>query len=563
MSVLRSERRAGAYYDSIVLMQLQSALRDLDGIGDAGAVMATAANLEILAGNELLPDGAAEDVSDLLIVVRAESEDLGDAALGQVDELLAKRDSGTGGTGTASYRPRSLEAAVKAAPEGHWVQVSVPGRYAADVAGEALDLGRNVFLYSDNVTVDDEAALKERAARKGLLVMGPDCGTAMIGGVGLGFANRVRRGAVGLVAASGTGLQEVASLVDQNGGGISHAVGTGGRDLGAAAGARTALQGLDLLARDPDTRVIVLISKPPEPEIARRLLAAARATGKPVVVAFLGYAPPARHRGNLHYALGLVDAAELAMALQDATAQELTDGATDTAGNERRYLRGLFAGGTLAYEALLNLRLSLQPIASNLSADGVERLADLSRSVGHTILDLGEDELTVGRLHPMMDQELRLRRLKQEAADPEVAMILLDLVLGDGAHADPASEIVAAVSDVPGDGPEILAVVVGTENDPQGLEEQKEKLRDAGITVFGDLSQALERIEHKLAISTTTAESEVPLAALESPRQVVNVGVEVFHDSLAAQEVDGIQVDWRPPAGGNEKLQAILKKMKG
>jgi FdrA protein len=281
--------RAGSYHDSIVLMQLQRALATLPGVIDAGVIMATPGNRDQLAAGGFELD-MVTDPGDLLVAVKAESDAAAAEALSRVDALLRVR----GVSSSGDYRPRSLAAALKQLPEARWVLVSVPGRYAADVAGEALEQGRNVFLYSDNVPVDREVDLKRRAREKGLLVMGPDCGTAWMGGVGFGFANRVRRGGIGLVGASGTGLQAIMSRIHALDSGISQAIGTGGRDLSAEVGGITAAQGLDLLRRDPETRVIVLIAKPPDPEVGSRLLALARSTGKLVVVHFLGAPQPGR-----------------------------------------------------------------------------------------------------------------------------------------------------------------------------------------------------------------------------------------------------------------------------
>ncbi|MCB9155415.1 MAG: hypothetical protein H6649_15330, partial [Caldilineae bacterium] len=296
--VSKHEIRRGVYYDSVVLMQLQRALAALPDVEDAAVVMATPANRDVLASTGFDVTAIDAKPEDLLIVVKASSGQAAESALAQVDALLTRRQSDAG----SDYRPRSLRAAASALPDANWVLISVPGRYAAGVAREALDLGKHVFLYSDNVSLADEIKLKQQARDRGLLVMGPDCGTAIVNGVGLGFANRVRRGKVGIVAASGTGLQAVSSGIHELGGGISQALGTGGRDLKADVGGITALQGLDLLARDPQTAVIVLISKPPAANVATTLLSAARSSGKPVVVNFIGYPPPARRLDNLHFA---------------------------------------------------------------------------------------------------------------------------------------------------------------------------------------------------------------------------------------------------------------------
>ncbi len=557
-TVLKSEIRSGVYYDSIVLMQLQSALKGLPGVADSAVAMATETNLSLLAANGLLPAAvaaAAQGPEDMVVVVAGESEEAAADALGRVDQLLARRRGGARG----AYRPKSLESGSKSLPEARWVLVSVPGRYAAAVAEDALDLGRHVFLYSDNVALADEAALKRKARDKGLLVMGPDCGTALIGGVGLGFANRVRRGAIGLVGASGTGLQAISSRIHALGEGVSHAVGTGGRDLSAAVGAVTARQGLELLARDPETRVIVLVSKPPATAVATELLGVARGLEKPVVVDFLGYSLPVGRLGPLTFATSLAEAAELAVDLvADEGREALESDEPPIAG----YLRGLFSGGTLAHEALQGLRAFLSPLASNVGVEGIEPLADPAESRGHTVVDLGADELTVGRLHPMIDPDHCVRRLRQEAADPEAGLVLLDVVLGDGAHRDPAGALASAIADACRR-LEVIAVVVGTDEDPQGLDEQVERLAGAGATVFRDLNSAVHHVVDRLGLAPVEAFPAVDLTDLRPPVAALNVGLESFYDSLVAQGAEAVHVDWRPPAGGKEKLQAILRKMKG
>lgn len=540
--VVRCAVRPGAYHDSVVLMQLQRALAGLPGILDAGVVMATPANRNLLAESGLITDSDAGP-HDLLIAVKAESETAAGEALARVDALLQVRHAG----GEQDFRPRSLSSALKLLPEARWVLVSVPGRHAAGVAREALDSDRNVFLYSDNVSLADEAALKRKALARGLLVMGPDCGTAVIGNAGLGFANRVRRGSIGLVAASGTGLQAVMSHVHTLGSGISQAIGTGGRDLSEDVGGITALQALDLLGRDPETRVIVLISKPPAPAVAARVLSAAQATGKPVVVDFLGAPLSIRKLGNLRFAASLSETAELAVRLEDLFG-------SDPEAEQGGFLRGLFSGGTLAYEAFQGLSAVLPAVHWN-----------PSHSQGHAIFDLGADEFTVGRLHPMIDQDLRLRRLRQEAADPEAGTILLDVVLGEGAHADPAGELAPMIGQILSDRSDlaILAVVIGTDEDPQNLSEQITTLQRAGARVCRTVDELVELAWQQLGAAGEKIENPVPLEAIRPPLAAVNVGLESFYDSLAGQGVQAVHVDWRPPAGGNEKLASILSRMSG
>ncbi len=565
--MILAQIRPGAYYDSVILMQLQRALVALPGVEEAGAVMGTAANKDVLAQSGMATaEAMAAKADDLVIVIRADNDNNATSAISQIDALLTRRRSSEG---AVDYRPKTLDSATKMLPEAQWVLVSTPGRYAAGVAQEALRLNHHVFLYSDNVSVEDEVALKQTATEKGLLVMGPDCGTAIINGVGLGFANRVRRGNIGVVGASGTGLQQVTARIHQLGGGITHALGTGGRDLSERVGALTAKQSLALLTNDESTQVIVLISKPPAPSVIEELLRVATYANKPVIIDFIGYRPAETQRGNIYFVKTLDEAAALAVELAAFEASEqppIDNSPLSTA----KYLRGLFSGGTLAYEAQLILQEYLPAVYANAPLDKRYKLEKATVSREHTIVDLGEDEFTVGRLHPMLDNELRIKRLAQEAADPEVAIILLDVVLGDGAHPDPASELAPAIAEAivsaaeAGRYLEVIAVVVGTDEDPQDMEAQVAQLEEAGAAVEFNNEVAVRRAgEVVRGLPSANAETMVDPTVLRQPLAAINVGLESFMESLTAQGAAVIQVDWRPPAGGNERLAGILARMKG
>jgi FdrA protein len=575
MTIVKVEIRSGAYYDSVILMQLQRSLADLPGVLDAGVVMGTDANKDVLAQSDLLPPEAlAAKADDTVIVIKAEDDSAAQAALLNVDGLLSSRKRGGA---EVEYRPKTLEAAAQMLPEAQWVLVSVPGRYAAGVTRQALGLGKNVFLYSDNVSIDDEISLKKMAAERGLLVMGPDCGTAIVNGVGLGFANKVRRGPIGMVAASGTGLQQVSARIHQMGGGFTHALGTGGRDLSEAVNAVTARQGLDLLSRDSATRVIVLVSKPPSPKVAGDLVSAARLAGKPVVVDFIGYATTARKIDNVQFASTFDETSELAVQLAAGERDMEPEWGMNLErfAKGQRYMRGLFSGGTLAYEALLILQDYLPAVYSNAPLNKELRLADSLVSQAHTIIDLGEDEFTVGRLHPMMDNDLRIRRLEKEAGDPEVAVILLDVVLGFGAHPDPAGELAPVIAKVKSQAQkegrylEVVAVVCGTDGDPQGLDAQIQQLKEAGAMVETSNDAAIRYVGRLIRTLNPNLDSSgkyilksVDLDVLNRPLAAINVGLESFMESLTAQQAQVVHVDWRPAAGGNEKLMSILEKMR-
>jgi succinyl-CoA synthetase alpha subunit len=452
--------RQNSYFDSIDLMRVAEQARQLVGVTDVAVLMGTPSGHAMLAEAGMWPPEAPQaGPSDLLISVRAATEAAADRALEYVEELLrAGRDVEPARAGIA---PRTTASAARRAPAAQIAIVAVPGEYATVDAHQALSAGLHVFLFSDGVTLDDEVALKRRGSARGLLVMGPECGTAIINGVGLGFANRVRRGSIGVVGASGTGIQEVTSLVHRLGGGIAHAIGTGGRDLHAAVGGLTSLQALAALGADPETRVVLIVSKPPSPEAAHAVLQAAVQTRKPVVACLLGYAgsTPAGVRTTAT----LDEAASVAVSLGGAVPDlERPRWAPRCAA--RGGVLGLYSGGTLCDEA--------------------RRIVGES---SHRFVDFGVEQYTRGRPHPIIDPSQRNAALIEAADDPNVSVVLLDLVLGDCAHPDPAGALRPAVAEARarrgGRDLAIVAHVVGTDQDPQNLEKQKKILGDFGAIV--------------------------------------------------------------------------------
>jgi FdrA protein len=487
------------YHDSVTLMLVARELSYMVEVDDAAVVMGTEANKGLLKNAGLLtPEAESASPNDLVIAVKGAQATLGNI-LAEAEKLLYKKQTGSA---TSEFRPRTLSGAVKADPGANVAVISVAGRYAAAEAWEALLHGLHVLLFSDNVSLEDEIALKRYAVEHGLLLMGPGAGTAILNGVALGFANVIPRGLVGIVAAAGTGLQEVSSLLAKYGAGVSQGIGTGGRDLKEEVGGLMMLAGLKALQDDPETKVIVLISKPPSATVASKMLEQAGKSDKPTVVCFLGgdtMVPPAslsqKWGKTVHAAHTLEQAA-----LQGAKAAGISrlpksSKTSEVSGKphfapDQRYLRGLFSGGTLCYEAQVIWRdLLADPVFSNAPLVAANQLPDSLHSQGHTVVDLGEEEFTVGRPHPMIDNDLRIRRLLQEAQDPKVAVIMLDVVLGYGAHPDPASELAPAVQKArelrhaAGGELVVVASVTGTEGDPQGLSRQVSLLEQAGVIV--------------------------------------------------------------------------------
>ena len=505
MTIRRVTVLKDRYVDSVVQMASSRAMMDQDGVEWAAAAMGTPANLTTLSGKGF--DAVDATANDCFLAVEAITDDVVDAALKVGEQALAggAGRNGSGGPTAAATaeRPRSLGEALEALGDAtNLAIISVPGDYAALEAHKALSAGLHVLLFSDNVPLDQEVELKERAEEAGLLVMGPGAGTAMLGRTGLGFANVVDtaddRPGVGVVAAAGTGAQEVAALLDRGGARVTAIIGVGGRDLSETVGGRMAKSGLRALGADPGTDAVLLVSKPPSEDVAKAVLAEAgglrlpppSAATKPAVAALIGLAEPVPTPAGVSLASTLEGGATSLLAALGLPPLDLDGGlkaavaaAAAALPDGRRLVRGLFSGGTLCYEALVILSGILGPVHSNTP---IRKGWGLPAPDGsHVCLDLGEEEYTKGRPHPMIDPEARIEHLQIEGAKPDIAVVLLDVVLGYGAHDDPAGRLAPVCAEIRagGRGPAVVAYVLGTDGDPQGLAGQRAKLVDAGCIV--------------------------------------------------------------------------------
>ena len=586
------------YRDSVELMKLSVALEDLAGVRRAAVMMATAHNKSILREAGLLTsEGDQADANDLLICVQADAPEVVEHIGQEAHKRLAGRRVAVKDDGEMA--PRTLETALERMPAANLACISVPGRYAAGETRKALQKGLHVFLFSDHVELEAEAELKQLAAQQGLLLMGPECGTAILNGIPLGFANQVPRGPVGLASASGTGLQQVTCLLAQQGIGISQAFGVGGRDLHSRVNGHSMRAALQTLAANEDTRVIILISKAPHAQVADRLIQDADRVGKPCVLAFLGGEGRLSSVDTIYHAATLEHAALVAAALArkepvpttppDALQKRLPSIAAMRAKlqPQQRTIQGLYCGGTLAYEALWLLRRSLGEVASNL--DGTFDTAD---GADHVVLDLGAEEFTSGRPHPMIDAQLRHHRIVDIARRPEVAVVLCDVILGWGSHPDPAAALAEAWREAKklaiAEQRHMLciAAVCGTQEDPQDCDRQCRVLRENGIIVADNNAQAIRLATAVLGVRGEAASAgpvadsikmktpapgsdnrlpEIPAhlpALLAAGPRVINLGLELFADQLSACDVPLVHVDWRPPAGGNTWLAALLERLR-
>lgn len=489
----------GKYFDSVKLMLISKEIRKQKGVQDAVAIMATAENKAILkATGMLLPEFETAPENAICIAVQAETEDLCREHIETVKLRLEKGLPGAAQNEKSEFHPRSITGAVKAFPNANLALISVAGKYAGAEAKKALEQGLHVMLFSDNVPIETEKQLKEYAVSRNLLMMGSDCGTAIINGVPLAFANAVRRGRIGLVSAAGTGLQEVSSIIHNTGEGISQAFGTGGRDGKKEIGGLMMLLCLEYLINDAATEVIVLISKVPDSEVIEKLWELIKTTNKPVVVNFLRpFDKPDLE--NVIATDTLAETAYKACQLlhvkqeQDAEPRKNNHNSlfpnrslvTLPKTDSRKYLRGLFSGGTLCYEAQNIYHQRLDGYAySNAPLQLEYKLQDVWESVEDTIIDMGADDFTVGRPHPMIDYSLRLKKLEEESRDENVAVLLIDVVLGYGALLSPHLELAPMLSQIHQTTDiVIICSVIGTDSDPQNRQEVIKTLQDAGAIV--------------------------------------------------------------------------------
>jgi FdrA protein len=556
--MLHSIIKPNTYQDSLRLLHLSRTLSGIDGIHRVSVMMGTPANIEILRAAGLGTadlDGAKP--TDLIIVADAADAAAGDSLVAKVDDFLSNHALALSRSGLRSAR--SLERALSIVGDANLALVSVPGEYVASVVHSLIDRNIHAFIFSDNVSIEDEVALKRRARERGLLVMGPDCGTGSLRGLPLGFANVVHEGSIGLVGASGTGLQEVMVQIDRLGGGVSHAIGLGGRDLSANVGGITCLQALRALDVDAATAVVVLISKPPAPGVRDEVIGVANSLSKEVVAILLGERREAEVHGNVHYARTLEETARVAVELAGTRASRAV-----ALRPEQRWIKALYTGGSLALEAAMILGGSL-----GLSEDADRPAGYLFKSGGHEVIDLGDDAFTRGRPHPMIDPSSRAGRITAVFDDPENAVLVFDVVLGYGSDADPAGALAPVIVDglarlhAEGRDLAVVASVCGTADDPQSSSAQTRTLEQQGVAVLPSNAAA---VRHALAIcrrrraprAFTAATPEPIRRLLSEPPRVVNVGLRGFAETLHERGANVVHYDWRPVADGDRRLQSLI-----
>jgi len=473
------EVRAGAYADSVTLLQVSRSVGAEPGVEAAMVAMGTPLNLELLTDMGFATPNAGPN--DMVVAIRLAADGDLDTARAAVDQALADARR-TPATGSVDLAPPRTTASALRNSDATLALISVPGPHAFVEAMDAVAAGRDVMVFSDNVPLDQEVRLKTAAAERGVLVMGPDCGTAVVDGLGLGFANAVRPGPVGVVSASGTGCQQVLSLLDAAGVGITAALGVGGRDLSEPVGGMSTRHALRRLDADPATALIAVVSKPPAPAVAAELAGFASELSTPVEFLLLGRGEPDLTAGT-----------ERVLAALDRPGPAWPTWGERAASSRSGYLRGLFGGGTLCDEAMVIASEILGPVRSNIPLEPDLGLDASLAAPAHLMIDFGDDTMTSGRAHPMIDSTLRLEHLERFASDPDTAVLLLDVVLGHGAHPDPAADLGPAIRSAVEGGVPVVVALVGTAGDPQGLEAQATALAAAGAEVCASNAEATRR----------------------------------------------------------------------
>ncbi|STY63304.1 acyl-CoA synthetase FdrA [Mannheimia haemolytica] len=572
--MLKTVVKKGSYHDSVVLMLLTNAISSLEGVNKVSVMMATPANKDIFAQSGLdTPELQEATPNDMVVVADVEREELIHIVMEKVEEFL-KQKSQASAVQSGTEIVKSWDKATAKLPDANLSVISIPGTYAALEANRALDEGLNVFMFSDNVSVEDEKALKQKAHSKGLVVMGPDCGTGIIQGVPIAFTNSVTPGSIGIIGASGTGIQELTTIIDRLGEGVENAIGTGGRDLYEEIGGITMLDAIEAMEQNEKVKVLIVISKPPAKAVREKISARLSRYSKPVITLFLSE-KPTFHEENFYHAYTLDEAARLAVALvrKEPIPTFAKNQANLTACGKT--LKAYYSGGTLAGEAAMLLKDALNIEGSGAKADGF-----MFKQDGHIVVDLGDDVYTQGKPHPMIDPAKRIESMREAVDDMTTGVILFDIVLGYGSHEDMATALIPTINELQQKAKAqhrevaFVATVCGTRSDYQGYDETVRKLVEAGVEVCETNKSAVEKslallglhfdepvkpIQAKTVVQgANSPASESLLRLLSEKPKIINIGLKSFADVAEKFGCQVVQFNWQPPAGGNIQLIKAL-----
>lgn len=576
--MLKTVVKKGSYHDSVVLMLLTNQISTIEGVKKVSIMMATPANKDIFRQSGLDTEELMESTAnDMVVVADIDDESLLDTIMQEIDEYFKKQSAASEGKkGTESVK--SWDKALQKLPDANLAVISIPGAYAALEADRALDEGMNVFMFSDNVTIEDEKKLKEKAHEKGLAVMGPDCGTGIIQGVPVAFTNSVTPGPIGIIGASGTGIQELTTIIDRLGEGVKNAIGTGGRDLSTEVGGITMMDMIDAMESDDSIKVLIVISKPPAKEVREKISARLSICKKPVITLFLGEKPE-YHEENFYHTYTLDEAARLAVSLVRGEKVKEGEVHVDTSefypAEAKKTIKAYYSGGTLAGEAAMLIKDALNLAIPPEKAEGFMLKTD-----GHIVVDLGDDVYTQGKPHPMIDPAKRIECMQEAVDDESTGVILFDIMLGYGSHEDMAGALLPTIQELQekakaaGRKVFFVSTVCGTRRDYQGYDEAVQKLKDAGVIVCETNKLAVRTAIQAIGLDFEEPEKEIRpkkvsdakpgkaseklLQMLSEKPKIINLGLKSFAEVAEQFGCEVVQYDWMPPAGGNVELIKIL-----
>lgn len=577
--MLKTIVKKGSYHDSVVLMLLTNQISALEGVNKVSIMMATPANKDIYKQSGLATDELMEaTANDMVVVADVDDDKMLDMIMEETEKFFQKQQTQESNAGDDIKRVKSWENAKKNLPDANLAVISIPGVYAALEIERALDEGLNAFVFSDNVSLEDEVRLKKKAHEKGLAVMGPDCGTGIIQGVPIAFTNSVSKGSIGIIGASGTGIQELTTIIDRLGEGVTNAIGTGGRDLSEEVGGITMLDMIEAMEEDDSVKVLIIISKPPAKAVRDRISRRLSSFKKPVITLFLGEKPE-YHEENFYHAYTLDEAARLAVSLvrnkkvQEAEVPVFVGDYFKA--EEEKTIKAYYSGGTLAGEAAMLIKDALDLKIPPEKAEGF-----MLKTGGHIVVDLGDDVYTQGKPHPMIDPEKRIECMKEAIDDKTTGVILFDVMLGYGAHEDMAGALIPTILELKAKADRenrnivFVSTVCGTRRDLQGYDKAVSELKDAGVIVCETNKSAVQSAIRAIGIDFEEPEKEIrektvveeyePQASKEILRLlgekpvVINVGLKSFADVTKEFGCKSVQYDWTPPAGGDIELIKTL-----
>lgn len=558
--MLKTVIKKGSYHDSVILMLLTNQISTIEGVNKVSIMMGTPANKDIYEQSGLAtPELAEAGANDLVIVADVDDEALLGTIENEMEEFFKKQSTVSNGE-KAAESVKSWDKALEKLPEANLAVISIPGEYAALEADRALDEGLNVFMFSDNVSMEDEKALKTKAHEKGLAVMGPDCGTGIIQGVPIAFTNNVEKG-------------------------------SSGRDLNASIGGITMLDMIDAMEEDDSVKVVIIVSKPPAKEVRDTISERLASFSKPVVTLFVGEKPE-YHEENFYHTYTLDEAARLAVSL--VRGQKVPEATVDVdksqffKAEENKTIKAYYSGGTLANEAAMLIKDALDVKEPPVDIDGYMLQLD-----GNVVVDLGDDAYTKGKPHPMIDPEKRIECMESAVDDESTGAILLDIMLGYGSHEDMAGALLPSIlrlrkkAEDAGRKVFFVATVCGTRKDYQGYDEAVKKLQDAGVivcennklacrTAIQAIGRDFSEPEKEIRKKESTGESkngeagadftkngkqkvsqQLRVLLSEKPR-IINIGLKSFAEVVKEFGCEVVQYDWMPPAGGKIELIKTL-----